>query len=1540
MSVSYASKSFRTVTSNIYMDSKLNGIVDLGPVDYMKQSVFSLFAYFDTLDINFLLIHKIMTIYRILILYLPSMMLFSHNLWNKSSSSYNSVKIISSIAYFCSPETASGKALGFLWFYVAFYAFIGLFTLISAFNFKKDFYVSNFASYFLVFAFTTINLVLNPIIMIYLSLYISFNIQNHSMNIYSITLILVVVIIFLLNFWILNNVVTISLFFRPFSLQTVLRFPQGFIFVQTSVITLISVLFSQFSSTIEIIGCILVIAVYLSGIYVVFFRSSFIKSEDLTLYFASVLSSCLNLIIFLFTKITGFSSNEVIFVSYVLFLVLSYFISSALIRKKISSDLIVLDGIEDMETFDQNKVSVNKFIDFIITGCAYSHPVCISWKVFKVGVDVFQDYCDLWMVYAKFVAIYPTETELLSFILQSIISKKFKNHSSRLLIFFINLLLKKREFNISPELKSKLTWVQKSILKTKQRFRNIYDLMLQGSVSEMENSIENSYESLSSSEREINQLIDQYPNSRFVLRQLAMFVMDLKADNQLYLTILDKINHLKKGRPVSKDSAHVLGLLSFPLLPSKISNSKEMYNNINEQFSTVDTDFEGEDELKSKVSGVLQVSIHNHKMPAISCIKNSTLFRFVLLIILPMVFLILYFFVFVKDIVEPLEFIHSISYMRSIAFQLPAFLSRLMLEVLKNPSTDQVMCRIPSLEHLELKSFGEENTTILQIKYLLKEVMEISKKLSSLRTYHLENLNLNEARRIMFDSTVPFDFYMNSSLVYKSNVSAESFVIRCANQISQLLENDVSNQTLFSSGFLTMINNIEHPGRLMSDALQNSILYIREYDEMVQQLYSNIFYVLSTVNVIVFCISFIFEMKKLNYQKKLLFSSLTFLPKTTLSAISSSFRILKKENELSSKSMESDSELNKQEDNLIKVFNSIGDDNNRYSGYWKLLISNVLILFFSSFVWYLMSQMYKSKSTTLIESAPHLDNIMGSYGYMNQLFSYMNFIVLSTNGYPQVHNDPYSLIQKISKSREQVNKFYHLARFGGQNEREFPFYGIEEALQAAGILSGCSDQFAVPASAWGYYTCFNSDFQVYLFNVLLHRLVEPYKGNHSKILPRGQFLSEIWVIGIVSLYDLYFYPMFSGIIDKIENSLVQDVSMNIILCLTLFILCMILISIILNTLNFEEQKVKFAVSLLLHCPQSVIQQCSPIMQILGGKYHFENKHTILRSTEFYDRVVNNLTDCILVLNEGQIIVNVNDQCHKIFDGVVTKLIGSHVGDFFVESKLFGNSQMLLEKLDAQQFYYIDNDNTKVYYEFIRSPQSNFSILLGRNITQRVKYSELISEESTKVENMLSSILPKSLVKRVRSGENNISFLVQSASIVFIDIVEFTPWCAKNTSAYVMEILNGIFRGFDLIIQTLPNMTRIKCIGDCYMAAGGIFMETNQPGIHSKESIMFGLEALNVVKDINIKYKETLRIRIGIHTGGPIVAGVIGTRKPSFELLGNPISIAQKAEHFGVPNAIHITRLVYELVYGLNFKISEKGELETDTCKIQTYLVNQ
>jgi class 3 adenylate cyclase len=353
-------------------------------------------------------------------------------------------------------------------------------------------------------------------------------------------------------------------------------------------------------------------------------------------------------------------------------------------------------------------------------------------------------------------------------------------------------------------------------------------------------------------------------------------------------------------------------------------------------------------------------------------------------------------------------------------------------------------------------------------------------------------------------------------------------------------------------------------------------------------------------------------------------------------------------------------------------------------------------------------------------------------------------------------------------------------------------------------------------------------------------------------------------------------------------------------------------------------------SLFLHYQPSVILQIPLIVQVLNGDFR-NKKDSTSRDDGFFKIIIDKLPNSIIVADSEGKINTINKSALDLFGDKSFDTIN----EMFTWEQFQGTAQPILRSEISVVQATVGNEMHIEICHYFFEDNNVFTI---RDRTQQTRYQNLINAEIQKSNGLLKSILPSNIAQRVQDGEKNISFSVQSCSVVFLDIVEFTPWCGSNDSKTIMSTLNLFFGYLDVIISKLSTMERIKLIGDCYVAAGGIFSEPNVPTVHAQEAVTFGLQAIESVKKVNKEKKTNLQIRVGIHTGGPIVAGVIGLGKPTFEILGPAVVMAQQMEHHGIPMAVQMTRAVYELIYGTTIKAKERGNINIKGQSCITYLV--
>jgi len=246
---------------------------------------------------------------------------------------------------------------------------------------------------------------------------------------------------------------------------------------------------------------------------------------------------------------------------------------------------------------------------------------------------------------------------------------------------------------------------------------------------------------------------------------------------------------------------------------------------------------------------------------------------------------------------------------------------------------------------------------------------------------------------------------------------------------------------------------------------------------------------------------------------------------------------------------------------------------------------------------------------------------------------------------------------------------------------------------------------------------------------------------------------------------------------------------------------------------------------------------------------------------------------------------------------------------------------------------IADDDSKIACQTIligmpgdRSNEASSFVVIFRNEEELLRQQKEAEEAKKQSENLLYHILPRDIVVRLNQGEKNISFSVPSATIIFLDIQKFSEYAASLSPSQIMGHLSTIFDSFDRIIVKYPLLIKIKLIGDIYMAAGGLFNPTAPPQQHAEQVVRFALEALQELEAVNLSLSSSLQIRIGVNTGGPLIAGVLGTDKPVFDIIGDPINVAARLQSTDIPNRVQISQGTYDLIASLDFNIEKRGEV--------------
>ena len=211
------------------------------------------------------------------------------------------------------------------------------------------------------------------------------------------------------------------------------------------------------------------------------------------------------------------------------------------------------------------------------------------------------------------------------------------------------------------------------------------------------------------------------------------------------------------------------------------------------------------------------------------------------------------------------------------------------------------------------------------------------------------------------------------------------------------------------------------------------------------------------------------------------------------------------------------------------------------------------------------------------------------------------------------------------------------------------------------------------------------------------------------------------------------------------------------------------------------------------------------------------------------------------------------------------------------------------------------------------------VLYARRLADTAEAQLQIANQRS--EELLLNVLPEQIADRLKAGEVVIADRAEHVSVLFADLVDSTPMSELLTPRQMVEVLNEIFTPFDDLADEL-GLEKIKTIGDAYMVVGGLPVE--RAG-HLEAIAEMALRMKEEIAKHTIPRFGSLEMRYGIHTG-PVVAGVIGKRKFSYDLWGDTVNTAARMESYGVPGHIQVTAAVRDALEGTH-RFEERGRIE-------------
>ena len=357
-------------------------------------------------------------------------------------------------------------------------------------------------------------------------------------------------------------------------------------------------------------------------------------------------------------------------------------------------------------------------------------------------------------------------------------------------------------------------------------------------------------------------------------------------------------------------------------------------------------------------------------------------------------------------------------------------------------------------------------------------------------------------------------------------------------------------------------------------------------------------------------------------------------------------------------------------------------------------------------------------------------------------------------------------------------------------------------------------------------------------------------------------------------------------------------------------------------------------------PMDIISNQVVLSWIFGDTFKVDKKiktpaHAVFQTSK----------DAMILISRDHVIEFVNPSTTTLFGYTNDQIIGQNINflldpntnsKFFYAMKMMNSGQGVMTYKDtvlgirdnsttvhmkAELFGLTDEDNRA----------SSFAILLA-DMSAEIAQNDAINKSKRQNDEIIKQIIPKNLITSLINNDEEISFSISKVTVIAIDIDSFTSYAESLSPSNIMENLSKLINTFHKALETFPNLTYIRNMGDCYIAASGIFGKNVDLKISAQQALQFAFQSMSGIEELNININANLQIRIGITTYGPLYAGILSKNKPIFSAFGKPIEIALQLERNASPGHIDMTQSTYDLVNSLPYQIDEKGKMEIEQNK--------
>jgi class 3 adenylate cyclase len=226
-----------------------------------------------------------------------------------------------------------------------------------------------------------------------------------------------------------------------------------------------------------------------------------------------------------------------------------------------------------------------------------------------------------------------------------------------------------------------------------------------------------------------------------------------------------------------------------------------------------------------------------------------------------------------------------------------------------------------------------------------------------------------------------------------------------------------------------------------------------------------------------------------------------------------------------------------------------------------------------------------------------------------------------------------------------------------------------------------------------------------------------------------------------------------------------------------------------------------------------------------------------------------------------------------------------------------------------------------------------NVELNAHLIQLDQAYSMLNTERDRAERLLLNVLPEAIANRLKEGQDLIADSFNEVTVLFADIVDFTSLSARISPEQLVHMLNQVFSAFDQLAEK-HGLEKIKTIGDAYMIVSGL---NNDNSNQVEAAVDMAIDMQTELQRLSEATGIDLKVRIGIDAG-PVVAGVIGTKKFIYDLWGDTVNTASRMESQGMAGRIQVTQRLFERLQD-KYQFERRGSIQVKgKGEMTTYLV--